>query len=564
MKNTYIGSADGNHGKIKVSVTVLDDEITDIEILNHEETAGISDSAFKKTIQKIIEQQSVKVDAISGATVTSNSVKDAVQSAVSKIENYDHEFEKEKAAQESLADAPLKTKKYEKTVNDSIEWDQSAEFVIVGAGVAGLSAAIEAADLGFEDILLLEKLDLLGGSAFVSAGIMGGYDTELTRELGIDIDPEEIYEEQMAEKKYKLDSELTKLTIDKSGETIDWLINNIGVPFNPEVGAMDGYGTVEAMHTVKDGGAGMRSAYEQALEDRPEIELLTATKSKELIVEDGKVIGVKAEQDGKIIWIKSEAVLLTTGGYSSNYELFSKAHPANSVFQAANYPWSTGDGLIMATEIGAGAINLDQVQAYLRDYEDPRSQSPYLYNIFVGMDGKRFMDEKRTAQTYNQENRDAVIEQTGKDGTDYFWSIADQATLNRMDIGETESEREAVIVADSLDELAKAMVVDEEGLRETVENWNRMVENQEDSEFGRTKMLMPIVKAPYYGLKTTLFPSVTHGGITKNKKAEVTKIDGEVIPGLYAAGELTTVTNSNGYTISNSITFGRIAAQSAY
>lgn len=446
----------------------------------------------------------------------------------------------------------------------SDEWDMETEFLVVGGGVAGLSAAIEAADVGFEDVLLIEKLDLLGGSAFVSAGIIGGYDTEITRELGIEIDPEDIYEEQMQEKKYKLDPELTKLTIDKSSETIDWLINNIGVSFESTVGVIDGYGSLEAMHTVENGGAGMRAGYDQALEERSEIEILTATKAEELIVEDGKVIGVKAEKDGETIRIKSDAVLLATGGYNSNYELFANAHPANSVIQAANYPWSTGDGLIMATEVGAGAINLDQLQAYLRDYEDPRSQSPYLYNIFVGMDGKRFMDEKRTGQTYNQENRDAVIERTGQDNTDYFWSIADQGTLNQMGIGETESERDVVVVADTLEELAEAMEVDAEGLKETVENWNKIVETQEDVEFGRTEALMPIVEAPYYGLKTTLFSSVTHGGITKNEKAEVTKIDGEVIPGLYAAGELTTVTNSNGYTISNGITFGRIGAQNAY
>lgn len=446
----------------------------------------------------------------------------------------------------------------------SEEWDMETEFLVVGGGVAGLSAAIEAADVGFEDVLLIEKLDVTGGSAFVSAGIIGGYDTEITRDLGIEVDPEDIYQEQMAEKKYKLDPELTKLTIDKSGETIDWLINTIGVEFEPEVGVIDGYGSLDAMHTVEGGGAGMRTAYDQALEDRPEIEVVTATKAEKLIVEDGKVIGVEAEQDGEMVRIKSEAILLATGGYNSNYELFVNAHPANKVFQPASYPWSTGDGLIMATEVGAGATNLDQLQAYLRDYEDPRSQSPYLYNIFVGMDGKRFMDEKRTAQTYNQENRDAVIEQTGKDGTDYFWSVADQATLDLMGVGEAEAERDAVIVADSLEELANAMEVDVEGLTGTIENWNKMVENQEDVEFGRTEMLMPIIEAPYYGLKTTLFSSVTHGGITKNEKAEVTKIDGEVIPGLYAAGELTTVTNSNGYTISNGITFGRIAAQSAY
>lgn len=449
-------------------------------------------------------------------------------------------------------------------VSNDTEWDMETDFLIVGGGVAGLSAAIEAADLGIEKVLLIEQLDILGGSAFVSAGIIGGYETEITKKLDIHVDPEDIYNEQMKEKDYKLDPELTKLTIEKSGETIDWLINNIGIEFEDVVEVKDGYGTLEAMHTVEGGGAGMRTSYNKALEERPAIEVLTATKGQKLIVEDERVIGIEVEQDGKTIRIKADAVMLGTGGYNSNYELMKRVHPANSVFKPATWPWSTGDGLVMSTEIGAGTNNLDQLQCYLRDYNDPSSQSPYLYSIFVGTEGKRFMDEKRTGQTFNQENRDAVIEQTGKDGTDYFWAITDQGTLNQMGAGETESEREDVIMGETIEELAKNMGVDEEGLKETINNWNAMVEAGKDTDFGRTRSLTKIEEAPYYGLKTTLFSSVCHGGITKNEKAEVTKVDGEIIEGLYAAGELTTVTNSNGYTISNGITFGRIAAQSAF
>lgn len=373
-----------------------------------------------------------------------------------------------------------------------------------------------------------------------------------------------MYNDQMKEKKYNLDPELTWLTTEKSGETIDWLIDNVGVEFQPEVIIKDGYGNIQAMHIVEGNGPGMRLPYEKAIEERSEIEILKGTQGTELITEDGVVIGIIAKQEDKTIRIKADAVILGTGGYNSNHELISNTHPANRIFQAATLPWSTGDGLIMATEVGAGVSNLDQIQCYLCEYDNPRSQAPYLYDIFVGKEGKRFMDEKRTGQTYNQENRDAVIMQTGKDGTDYFWSIADQGSMDQFGIGETEAEREEVIVADTLEELAVAMEVDPSGLKETVEHWNEMVDKGEDIDFNRTRSLKKIEEGPYYGLKTILFSSVCHGGITKNEKAEVTKIDGQSIPGLYASGEITTVTNSNGYTISNAITFGRIAANSAY
>lgn len=442
-------------------------------------------------------------------------------------------------------------------------WNMETEFLIVGVGVAGLTSAIEAADLGIEKVLLIEKLGVLGGSAFVSDGILGGYETNITKKLDLHIDPKDMYNDQMREKKYNLDPDLTWLTTEKNGETIDWPIDNVGIEFQPEVIVKDGYGSIQAMHIVEGGGPGMCLPYDKAIEERKAIEILKDTKAMELIMDNGTVIGVVAEQDGKSIRIKADAVMLGTGGYNSNHELIANSHPANRIFQPATLPWSTGDGLIMATEVGAGTNNLDQIQCYLREYDNPRSQAPYLYSIFVGKEGKRFIDEKRPGQTYNQENRDTVIMQTGKDGTDHFCSISDQGTMDEMGLGETEKEREEVIVADTLEELAAAMEVDPVGLKETVERWNEMVEKGEDTDFGRTRSLKRIGEGPYYGLKTTFFSSVCHGGITKNANAEVTKIDGQIIPGLYAAGELTTVTNSNGYTISNAITFGRIAAKSA-
>lgn len=261
-------------------------------------------------------------------------------------------------------------------------WDMETDFLIVGGGVAGLKSAIEAADLGIEKVLLIEKLGVLGGSAFVSDGILGGYETNVTKKLDLHIDPKDMYEDQMREKKYNLDPDLTWLTTEKSGETIDWLIDNVGVEFQPEVIVKDGYATIQAMHIVEGGGPGMRLPYDKAIEERKAIEILKDTKAMELIMENDIVIGV-------------------------------------------------------------------------------------------------------------------------------------------------------------------------------------IVEKGEDIDFGRTRSLNKIGEGPYYGLKTIFFSSVCHGGITKNANAEVTKIDGQIIPGLYAAGELTTVTNSNGYTISNAITFGRIAAKSA-
>ena len=410
----------------------------------------------------------------------------------------------------------------------------------------------------------VDYLVLGGGAAFYSGGILGGVDTQITKENNLQVDIEDIIAEQMQEKHYILDEDLTRLTIGKAGETIDWLIDEIGVQFQSETVVKDGYGTYPVIHLVEGEGAGMKEPFAKALEARENIEIQLNTSATELIVDDGKVVGAQAICDGQVTRIKADAVLLATGGYSANHELFTNAASQNGVFQTSNFTNQSGDGLVMATKVGAGVQNLDQLQVYLREYNNPTGQNPYMFTIFVGQDGKRFMDEKRTAQTYNQEIKDDVIDLYGRTGVDYFWSLADEASLTMMGIDDKMKDYTGVVYADTLEELAEKMDVDASALVETVNQWNQDCANQKDSQFNRTSpMWFPLSTGPYYALQTTFFSSVCHGGITKNANAQVTRLDGTTIPGLFAAGEVTTVTNSNGYTISNAITFGRIAAQSA-
>lgn len=440
---------------------------------------------------------------------------------------------------------------------------QSVDLLIIGGGIAGLTAAIEAADQGCADIRVVEKLGYVGGSAFVSEGILGGYETQVTKALDLHVDPQAMYEDQMREKEYTLDPALTQITTQKSGETIDWLIDHLGVPFNADVINKDGYGSLRTIHIVEGGGPSFRAPYDAAIAARPAITVQTETRATSLIYEDGVVRGALVSGKDGDYEIRAKATILTTGGYSGNRELFTRLHPANAVFQAGIMPGYTGDGLIMATAIGAGVNNVDQIQCYLREYENPMSQTPYMYTLFVGKEGKRFMDEKRIAQTYNQQNRDALIAQYGKDGTDYFWCINDHAAMTQFGLDEDAKTHAGVFIADTLPELAEMIGVDAQGLTDTVNAWNGYVAAGADPEFGRASFFMPVAQGPFYALKTTFFSSVCHGGITKNELAQVTRFDGSAIPGLYAAGEVTATTNSNGYTISTAVTFGRIAAQSA-
>lgn len=201
---------------------------------------------------------------------------------------------------------------------------------------------------------------------------------------------------------------------------------------------------------------------------------------------------------------------------------------AEPLFSDVEFSYQTGDGLIMATAVGAGVQNLDQVQVYLREVENRTSQFPYMFTIFVGQDGRRFMDEKRTAQTWNQEIKDDVVDLYGRTGVDYFWSLADEASLEMMQIADAAKDHEGVVVADTLDELAQKTGIDAEALKATVDRWNSFAAKMEDEDYGRTAQFwFPISTGPYYALKTTFFSSVCHGGITKNQNAQVTRIDGQ-------------------------------------
>lgn len=247
--------------------------------------------------------------------------------------------------------------------------------------------------------MIVEKTGMLGGAAVYSGGIFGGVETQVTQALDLHVDVEDVIAEQQREKHYILDEELTRLTIESAGKTIDWMIDTLGVQFQPEVIVKDGYGTFQTIHLVEGEGSGLREPFEKAIADRA-IDVRLNTEATALIMEDGRVIGAECvNENGETIRIKAKATLMATGGYSANGDLMAAVAEQNRYFQTSNLAYQTGDGLIMATAVGAGVQNLDQVQVYLREVENRTSQFPYMFTIFVGQDGRRFMDEKRTAQT---------------------------------------------------------------------------------------------------------------------------------------------------------------------
>lgn len=446
------------------------------------------------------------------------------------------------------------------TQTSDADWDETVDVLVVGSGGAGLSAAVEASDAGAEKVLIIEKLAFMGGVTFMSQGIMSGYETQITKKLDIHCTAEQCYEQQMKETDYAIDPQLTWITSEQCGPSIDWLIDEIGVPFQDVVDASPVYGPLPLLHHTEGGGEAFREPFLNALEER-DIELRLETKAVELIGdEDRNVIGVVAETPSGTIRIKADAVVLATGGYANNTDLMRRIHPQNNLFTGAGAPGSTGDAMILASEFGACIVNANNSQCYMRDYDNINSKIG-TWTIYVGANGERFMDETLMVTTYNQTIMEAVNHRMHEDGTDYIWCVNDQTAMDTYQPKRPEGLE--FVTGDTIEELAANMGVDSDVLAATIDRWNEQVEAGADEDFGRTSRMEKIETAPFYAVKSRPGSVITYGGVLRNEKAEVVKVNGDIIPGLYVAGEAAAAANANGWTVSHAITWGRIAGRNA-
>lgn len=439
-------------------------------------------------------------------------------------------------------------------------WDREVDVLVVGSGGAGLSAAVEAADAGAQKVLVIEKLASMGGVTFLSQGIMSGFETQITKKLDIHCTADQCYEQQMKETDYAIDPVLTRITSDQCGISIDWLIDEIGVPFQDVVDASPVYGPLPLLHHTEGGGQAFKEPFLKALEKR-NVELMLETKATELIGDESRnVIGAVASTPDGEIRIKAKAVVLCTGGYANNTDLIRRIHPKNDLFNGAGAPGSTGDAMLLASEFGACIVNGDNTQCYIRDYDAVNSKIGS-WTIYVGANAERFMDETLMVTTYNQAIMQAVNHRMHEDGTDYIWLLNDQAAMDLYQPSRPNGLE--YIQADTIEGLAEAMGVDGATLKATVERWNQMAEQEADEDFGRTSKFVKIETAPFYAVKGKPGAVITYGGVLRNEKAEVVKVNGDIIPGLYVAGEAAAAANANGWTVSHAITWGRIAGQNA-
>lgn len=554
---TYEGTAKGFHGDIVLTVTVDEDSITDIKA-DHTETEGLGDKAVESLIAQAMEKNSLALDAMSGATYSSEGFLAALEAALVKA-GADIEKLKVKGAE-------TETEK-EDVVLDT-------EVAIIGAGGAGLAAAVSAHQNGAK-VIVIEKMPNVGGNTIISGSAFNAVDEKRQSAQGIEDSIEKHYTQTYEGGDKQGDPALVRVLVENAYPTIEWL-ESLGMEFKDTVFTVLGALWPRSHKPVEPLGTGYINTYMNYIKEHSdEIEILTETEAKELVVNaEGRVTGFKAEgKNGSVTVNASRGVIIASGGFGSNIEMrdqYNTIWPTLTNIKTTNHKGATGDGIVMAEKINADIVQMENIQ--LLPMGDPVTGSlsgnieqGVENRIFVSEAGNRFVDEGARRDVMTK----ALMEQTNSS----MWVIVDQHsyptgdTVNNFNESiDSLVEQGRAFKADTLEDLAKQIGVDPANLVKSVEAFNASVDGATD-EFGRTLFMDKLDTAPFYAGKRV--PTVHHtmGGIKITTETRVVDKNGVVIPGLFAAGEVTGgihgANRLGGNALADVNTFGRIAGAQA-
>ena len=597
---TYTGEAYGHdkENPVKVTLTIKDKTITKVEVDASHETNGIGSKAAETMPGAIVAANSLDVDGVSGATQTSKAIIEAATAALK---------------QAGLEPSDLVSKKTSTTKAKDIE--ETVDVVVVGAGGAGMTAAITATDAG-KKVIVVESQPIAGGNSVRSTGGMNAAKTpyqdknEFKEAAGVEktlataaekfadnatitalaatvksqwdayqanpqgyFDSVELMElDTMIGGKGKNNPELVKALAENSADAIEWLAS-IGAEVK-NVGAFGG-ASVKRIHRPvnADGKVTAVGAYivpilEKNLQDR-NVQFLFDTTANEIIMKDGKAVGIKGTgKDGHKVTINAKSVVIATGGFGANAEMVEKYKPELKGFATTNAEGAQGQGIDMATAVGAATVDMDQIQIHPTVHIDEDGNAHLITEgvrgdgaILVNKEGKRFFDEVQTRDKVSA----AEIQQTDGEA----WLILDQKMVDGAAVYQGYVNSGYAKTGKTIEELAKNINVDPATLAETMKNWAEIYANKVDPEFGRTSFSAEnaLDQAPYYAILVK--PGIHHtmGGLKINTNTEVLNEKGEVISGLFAAGEVTGgihgANRLGGTAVTDIIVFGQIAGENA-
>ena len=594
VSGDFTGTAKGFGGDVSVTLTLTDGAITGCTAEGKDETEGVGSQAIAKMPGEIAESGSIAVDGVSGATITSTAIQEAAAAALTAAglnpDDYKTAVENNAAAEDSTVEADV---------------------VVVGAGGAGMTAAITAAGEG-KSVVILESQSMVGGNSVRATGGMNAGKTvyqdenEFGESAGVEktlktaaekyadnetitalaktvseqwaayqanptgyFDSVELMElDTMIGGKGINDPELVETLCENSADAIDWLDEH-GITLH-NVSSFGG-ASVKRIHrpvnaegkTVSVGSYMIPLLQENC--EKAGVKMMLDTTATEILTDaNGAAVGVKATgASGETVTVNAKAVVLATGGFGANLDMVVKYKPELKGFMTTNAPGIQGQGIEMAQAIGAATVDMDQIQIHptveantaALITEGLRGDGAVLINA----EGKRFIDEVGTRDVVSA----AEIAQTGS----YSWLVVDQAMVDASSVIQGYIKKGYTVTGETYEELGKAMGVDAAAFAETMEKWNGYVEAKNDPDFGRTSFANPLNTAPYYAVKVTAGVHHTMGGLKINANTEVLNEKGEVIPGLFAAGEVTGgVHGANrlgGNAVADFTVFGRIAGAAA-
>ena len=532
---TYTGTAAGKNGDVKVEVTFSANAIDSVKVVEHSETAGISDGAIENIPAAIVENQSLAVDTVSGATITSDAILNAVADAVAQAGG-DVEALKNAAAPAGEKEAK----------------ELSADVIVVGGGGAGMAAATRLAQLG-KSVILVEKSGFLGGAISVSGGNQVVMGSQLQIDNGVADDSVESmvadFEVNGANKNNK---EILTLFAENVGATTDWLAANCGITFEEGLHQLGEYSHNREL-AYTGGGAGFAEAMRKAVEEAG-VQVLLNTKAESLIADNGTVTGVKAASSDADYTLTAGDVVLATGGYGANKDMLTDEMKSALYYGPAS---STGEGIQMAQAVGAQTANMEYGKRYPNGIEvsEGMAKSTIAGNIvgwtmsaiLVNKDGNRVVNEKAS-------NRTILEEELKQEGGELYLLLdaetfeAWKAKLAPAGISDADIEKyleangtttPVFAHGETLEEAAAAAGINADNLKATVEKYNGFVAKGSDDDFGRAASYLTktIGEGPYYIVEQKPRFATTMGGLVINTSMQVLNEAGEPISGLYAAGE---------------------------
>lgn len=555
-EGTYVGEAKGYRGEVKVEVKTSKNKIEEVKVIKNTDTPIISEAAAKKVPEQIVKYQSLRVDGVSGATGTSRALTSAVRNALKN----------------SGADLKELNKKPVIESKKLVKETQKKDVVVIGAGGAGLVAAIEAKNNGAKNVIVLEKMAFAGGNTLISGGEYAAPNNWVQVKKGLKDSNDAFYNDILKGGDNEGDPKLVRVLADNALSGAEWLKDYINMTFEDRQMFFGGHSVERSLVPLGATGVEMISKLLAKAEEL-NIPVLYETPAVELIVDKGRVTGVKAlSEDKEYTFLAEDGVILASGGFGSNLEMRVKYNKdVDENILSTNTVGITGDGITMAEKIGAQLEDMPFIQTYPTC--DPISGALLYFgdvrlvggSILVNQEGKRFVEEL--------ERRDVISMAIKKQTGNAAYQFCDEAQVKLSGVAEHHADEmnylfnnKLLVKANTIKEAADFFGIDAAELEKTVEKYNQYAKDGKDLEFNKRGKLTPFeAKGPFYIMKAV--PAVHHtmGGVKIDENARVINTKGEIIKGLYGAGEVTGdihgINRLGSDAIADITVFGRIAGQ---